>query len=445
MFKVFFNNYTEITMYVIAAVVFTLLHFLARKRVNFSIRTLTAMAIGVVVGLVVGKDAAFLRPFGTIYIRLITALVIPLVTVSIIKSFTNLADKDMLRRIGLKSLFWLLLTTTIGATLGLVSAVLLKIGQGANLGLANDGKIRQTKPMIDVIVDLVPNNLINHAGSNQVIPIIIFAILISVAVIVEGGRHPERVKPFKDFIESFAYIMNRVTKMIIRLTPYAVFALIAHAAGRNDMALVKSLGKYILLIYVVMIVHFIIVHGGLISFVAKLNPVRYFKKVSPATVVAFTSQSSFGTLPVTIKSLTDRVGVSERIANFVGPLGAVVGMNACGGIFPAIVAIFVANAYGIELTMVHYITIIFTTTVASIGIAGVPGIATIAANVVLASVGLPLEGIAIIAGVDGLIDMGRTALNVTGTTVAATLVARSENELNEEIFNSDAPAEFSAN
>lgn len=211
----------------------------------------------------------------------------------------------------------------------------------------------------------------------------------------------------------------------------------AHAAGRNDLETLKSLAIYIGLMYGVMIIHFIFVQLGLVTFVGKLNPIKFIKNIFPAQVVAFTSQSSYGTLPVTVKTLTDRVGVSERIASFVGPLGANVGMNACGGIFPAMVAVFTANAFGIDLAFTDYLLIILTTTIASIGIAGVPGIATIAATVVLATVGLPIEGIALVVGVDALIDMGRTAVNVTGTMVAATLTAKKEGELNQEVYHAD--------
>ncbi len=189
--------------------------------------------------------------------------------------------------------------------------------------------------------------------------------------------------------------------------------------------------------YGVMILHFVFIQLSLITVVGRLNPFKWVKNVFPAQVVAFTTQSSYGTLPVTVKTLTDRVGVSERIASFVGPIGANIGMNACGGIFPAMVAIFTANAFGINLVFSDYLLIILTTTIASIGIAGVPGIASIAATVVLASVGLPIEGIALVIGVDALIDMGRTAINVTGAMVSATLTAKSEGELDTEIFNKD--------
>jgi Na+/H+-dicarboxylate symporter len=346
----------------------------------------------------------------------------------------HLAD-ETLKKIGLKTMFWLLATAAVGAILGLFASTTLNLGTGFSLP-AGENKNVPFK-LIDALYNLIPSNIVSHAANNEVIQVIFFAILVAIAIIIEGTRHPERVKPFKDFIFSASDIMNRLTKIVIRYTPYGVFGLAANAAARNDAAAFKTLALYIAVIYGVMMFHFIVIHLGLITFVAKLNPITFIKQVYPAQVVALTTQSSLATLPVTIKSLK-QAGVSDRIANFSAPLGATMGMNACAGIFPAIVAVFTANAYGIHLGMPEYATIILTTVIASIGIAGVPGIASVVATVVLASVGLPLEGLLLVMGVEAFVDMGRTALNVTGAMVASTLVARSEHEFDLAAFNSDA-------
>lgn len=435
MFNVFLKDNAEIVMYIVAAFVFSILFFLARKKVNFSIRVLTAMVLGLVIGLFIFKEEAqYLKVFGSIYVKLIKVIVIPLVTVSIIKSFTSLEDKNALKKIGLKSMFWLLTTTAIGAIFGIIAASITNLGTGFNLPVGENKNV--PFKLIDALANLVPSNLFAHAANNEVLQVIFFAVLVSIAIVIEGSRHPERVKPFKDFIYSASDIMNRVTKIVIRFTPYGVFGLVANAASRNNPESFKILAFYVILIYSVMIFHFVFIHLGLITFVAKLNPFKFISKIYPAQIVALTSQSSLGTLPVTIKSL-ERAGVSSRVANFVAPLGATMGMNACSGIFPAIVAIFTANAYGIDLNLTGYITIVLTSVIASIGIAGVPGIASVVATVVLASVGLPLEGLLLVMGVEAFVDMGRTALNVTGATVAATLVAKSENEINLDVFNSN--------
>src|SRR5690606_19915216 len=217
--------------------------------------------------------------------------------------------------------------------------------------------------------------------------------------------------------------------------PYAVFTFMAYAVARSNFETLKQLGFYILLIYGAMLFHFIFVQMGLLK-VMGISPINFLRKFSPAMFLAFTTQSSYGTLPVTMESLTKRVGVSDKVTNFVGPLSANVGMNACGGIFPAVVAVLTANAYGIQFGIVEFILLLVITTISAIGIAGVPGIATIAAAVVLSSLGLPIDGIALIVAVDPLVDMGRTLINVIGGGVASTIVARRENELNFEVLNS---------
>ena len=430
------DSWQKGVLYLVTILAIGLLYFLARKKMKFSFRVLIALGLGLATGLALGPVASTIRPIGQLYVRLITMVVIPLVFFSILRSFTKINEAGKLRRISLQSLFWLLSTTAIATALGLLAAWAFGIGKGFDVSDIVYTP-REIIPIEQVILSLFPNNIIAHMSSNQMIPIIVFAIFVAIAINFEVKRKPERVKPVTDFIESANHVMVRVTKMVIQFTPYGVFALMAHAAGRNDLETLKSLAIYIGLMYGVMIIHFIFVQLGLVTFVGKLNPIKFIKNIFPAQVVAFTSQSSYGTLPVTVKTLTDRVGVSERIASFVGPLGANVGMNACGGIFPAMVAVFTANAFGIDLAFTDYLLIILTTIIASIGIAGVPGIATIAATVVLATVGLPIEGIALVVGVDALIDMGRTAVNVTGTMVAATLTAKKEGELNQEVYHAD--------
>ena len=430
------DSWQKGVLYLVTLLVSALLYFLAKKKVKFSYRVLVALGFGLLTGILLGKVSSTIRPIGQLYVRLISMIVIPLVLFSILRSFTNLGTTDKLRKIALTSIFWLLLTTAIATVLGLLGAGIFQIGKGFDVSDIVYTP-RAVTPIEEVILSLFPNNIVAHMVNNQMIPVIVFAIFIALAINFEAKKKPERVKPLVDFIEAGNAVMVRVTKTVIRFTPYGVFALMAHAAGRNDLETLKTLAVYIGLMYGVMIIHFVVVQLGLITFVARLNPIKWVKNVYPAQVVAFTTQSSYGTLPVTVKTLTDRVGVSERISSFVGPIGANVGMNACGGIFPAMVAIFTANAFGINLVFADYLLIILTTTIASIGIAGVPGIATIAATVVLATLGLPIEGIALVAGVDALIDMGRTAINVTGTMVSATLTAKRTGELDLAVFNAD--------
>lgn len=423
-------------VYLFTIAVFVGLWQLSKHKVSFSKRVLFALFMGLLLGSIFQGDATIIRPVGQIYVRLIMMIVIPLVFTSIIKSFTNLQDITKVRSIGLRSLFWLLLTTAIATSLALVVATVFQLG--SSFDVSNITYIpREVVPIEQVIINLIPSNIVAHMAGNQMIPVILFALAISIAMLLEGRKNPEKVAPFKQLVDSAQDIMVRLTKMVIRFTPYGVFALIANAAGRNNLETLQALALYILVFYGVMILHFVVVHLGLIAFVGRLNPVRFLKNIYPAQVVGFTSQSSYGTLPVTIDTLTRRNGVHERVASFVGPLGANVGMNACGGMFPAFVAVITANAFGLELVLADYLIIVLTTVIASIGIAGVPGIASIAATVVLVSIGLPLEGIGLVIGVDALVDMGRTALNITGTMVSATLTAIKEKDFDYEVFNED--------
>lgn len=430
------DSWQKAVLYVVTLLAILLLHFLAKRKVKFSYRVLVALGLGLLTGIALGSVSTTIRPIGQLYVRLISMVVIPLVFVSILRSFTQLGTSEKLKSISVRSLFWLLSTTAVATALGLAAALLFEIGKGFDVSDIVYTP-REVVPIETVLLNLFPNNIVAHMVNNQMIPVIIFAVFIALSINFEARRKPEAVKPVTDLIEASSKVMVGVTKMVIKFTPYGVFALMANAAGRNNIETLKSLLVYILLMYGVMLIHFVFVQLGLIAVVGKLNPIQFVKNIFPAQVVAFTSQSSYGTLPVTVKTLTDRNGVSEKIASFVAPLGANIGMNACGGIFPAMVAIFTANAFGINLHFTDYILIIFTTTIASIGIAGVPGIATIAATVVLATLGLPIEGIALVAGVDALIDMGRTAINVTGTMVSATLTAKKENELDLEVYYKD--------
>lgn len=438
------DSWQKGVLYLATILIIALIFFMGKKKVKFSIRILTGLLLGALVGLTLGKTTtdyngntttiiATIRPIGNLYLRSIQMVVVPLVFTAIIKSFTSLEDTNKLKRIGLKTIFWLLFTTAIATIVGFLFAYIPKLGTGF---VTEPGTtVRPIEPIENVILGFFPNNIFQALSTNVIIPVVVFAIFISVAFIIERKRNKERVEPFINFNNALNQLMTRITKFVIKLTPYAVFSFIAYATARNNFDTLKQLGFYILLIHGAMLFHFVFVQMGLLA-ANKVNPIKWIKNFYPAMTVAFTTQSSYGTMPVTIKTLEENVGVSPNISNFVGPVGANVGLNACGAIFPAMLAVITANAYNIEFTFVHALLLVVTTVIASIGIAGVPGIATIAATVTLASLGLPPEGIALVIAVDPLVDMARTMINVVGTGVAATLVAKSEKEFSEEIFES---------
>lgn len=403
-----------------------IIYLVKSKTGKFSYSTLTALTIGLILGAIFKENIKFLEVVGKGYISLIKMIVVPLVMVSIITSIIRLKNLDTLKSIGIKTLGILLGTTGVAAIIGIIIGKIFKLGQGLSFVGAEGFKAREIPSFSKVLLDFLPSNPVASVVNNQIIPIVIFSLFIAIALVIEDNKNPEKVKPFKDFILSTYELVLSITRIVLKFIPYGVFALITTAAATNGMDTIKSLINVILAVYIACILQIALVHTPLIAFVARKNPLKFFKDIFPAQVIAFTSQSSYGTLPVTIKSLVENAKVSENIASFVAPLGSTIGMNACGGLYPAIVAIFVANVFNVDMTMYHYFLIVLTTVISSIGIAGVPGAATMSTTVVLSTLGLPIEGMAMVMAVDAIIDMMRTATNVTGSAVAALVVDETE-------------------
>ncbi|WP_415321669.1 dicarboxylate/amino acid:cation symporter [Clostridium perfringens] len=417
----------KLILAIVLSILATYAIYKIRKITNkFSFATLTALTLGVVLGIIFKENILFLDTVGKAYMSLIKMIVVPLVVTSLITSIVRLENLDTLKSIGLKTFTVLLGTTGVAAFIGIIVASSLKLGQGLRFIGAENFKAREIPEFSKVLIDTLPSNPLAAIVENKIIPIVIFSMFIAIALVIEDNINKEKAKPFKDFILSAYDIVLRITKMVLRIIPYGVFALIATAAAKNGMDTLMSLIWVILAVYIAAFLQFLFVYTPLISFVARMNPLKFFKGIFPAQVVAFTSQSSYGTLPVTIKSLVEGVGVSENIASFVAPLGSTIGLNGCGGFYPAIVAIFAANVFNVELTIYSYILIVLTAIISSIGIAGVPGSATMSTTVMLAALGLPIEALAMVIAVDSIIDMIRTATNVTGASVAALVVDQTE-------------------
>ncbi|MDT9334904.1 dicarboxylate/amino acid:cation symporter [Clostridium perfringens] len=417
----------KLILAIVLSILATYAIYKIRKITNkFSFATLTALTLGVVLGIIFKENILFLDTVGKAYMSLIKMIVVPLVVTSLITSIVRLENLDTLKSIGLKTFTVLLGTTGAAAFIGIIVASSLNLGQGLSFIGAENFKAREIPGFSKVLIDMLPSNPLAAIVENKIIPIVIFSMFIAIALVIEDNTNKEKAKPFKDFILSAYDIVLRITKMVLRIIPYGVFALIATAVAKNGMDTLMSLIWVILAVYIAAFLQFLFVYTPLISFVARMNPLKFFKGIFPAQVVAFTSQSSYGTLPVTIKSLVEGVGVSENIASFVAPLGSTIGLNGCGGFYPAIVAIFAANVFNVELTIYSYILIVLTAIISSIGIAGVPGSATMSTTVMLAALGLPIEALAMVIAVDSIIDMIRTATNVTGASVAALIVDKTE-------------------
>ena len=419
-------NINLIVSIVLSLAAFYLIYLVKAKTNKFSFATLTALALGLAIGVFFKESASYLEVIGKGYISLIKMIVVPLVMVSIITSILRLKNLDTLKAIGFKTLGILLGTTGIATAIGLIIGKLFNLWQGLTYVGVEGFTAREIPSFSKVILDFLPSNPIASIVNNQIIPVVIFSLFVAIALVIEDNKNPEKIKAFKDVILSAYELVLGITRIVLKFIPYGVFALIATAAAKNGIDTLKSLIAVIVAVYLACLLQIVLVHTPLVAFVARKNPIKFFKDIFPAQVIAFTSQSSYGTLPVTIKSLVENAKVSENIASFVAPLGSTIGMNACGGLYPAIVAVFVANVFNVDLTAYHYFLIILTTIISSIGIAGVPGAATMSTTVVLSTAGLPVEGMAMVIAVDAVIDMMRTLTNVTGSAVTAVVVDETE-------------------
>lgn len=407
---------------VFAILALVLLWYLNKRKVSFSVRTLIGLGLGLIFGLTLKENSLIVEPIGKVYISLIRMVVIPLVMVSIINSISNFEDSSKLKSLGIRAMGMLLGTTAIAGIVGIIFGNIFSVGKGIVFEGAENFVPKEIPSFMEVFNDMLPTNPIKSMAEGQIIPVIIFALFIAFAIIMEEKKNKEKVAPFKAFINSFSTILMRITRIVLRLTPFGVFGLMTAVGAKNGVSTLMPLLTFVVAIYLALAFQILIVHSLFILIFKRRSPIKFFKGIWPAQVVAFTTQSSFGTLPVTIESLEDNIGVSSSTASFVASLGSTVGMNGCGGVFPAVVAIFVANVFGIELTLTHYILMILTIVVGSVGIAGVPGAATMSTTLILTTLGLPIEGMAIILGVDAIIDMARTLTNVTGAGLAAYIV-----------------------
>ncbi|MBW7458668.1 dicarboxylate/amino acid:cation symporter, partial [Paenibacillus sepulcri] len=307
--------------FVISLIVFGFLFFLARRRVSFGTRVLVGLGLGLLVGILFQNLENFeikgISTFGSIYVSLIRMLVIPLVFVLVLNSIASLTSLDYLRKIGFKTFAWFLGTTGIASVIGLLVALLFNPGAGIEQTVPADFAAREIPTFSEVILQLIPSNPFNEAAEGKVVPILIFAIFLAVAIIKVGSKNAEAVKPVRDLISSLTQVLHQVVKFVIRLTPYGVFALIAGVAARYGWDTLQELGSVIVSSYVALIIHFVLVFGGLVLLVAKVNPFKFFRKIYPTIAVAFTTRSSYATLPVNLEVITKRLHVSPRIASFV--------------------------------------------------------------------------------------------------------------------------------
>jgi len=397
-------------------------------------KILIGMGLGILAGLTLGPDAELLKPIGTLFVNAIKMLIVPLVFCSLVVGVTSMQDTRQLGRIGLKSLVLYLGTTAVAISIGLGMGTLFAPGEGIGM-VAGDGAVaaKEAPTLVQTLLNMIPINPVDSLAAGNILQIIVFALGLGIALNLCG----DKAKPAVAVFESLAEAMYKLTELVMKLAPYGVFGLMAWVAGKYGIEILLPLIKVIAVVYIGCLIHVLVVYTGLIGSLGRLNPVRYLKGLANPAAVAFTTTSSSGTLPATIKAAQQELGVSKGISSFVLPLGATINMDGTA-LYQGVCAPFIAQAFGIDLALSDYLLIIMTSTLASIGTAGVPGAGLIMLSLVLTTVGLPMEGLAIVAGIDRILDMARTSVNVCGDLMVSVLVARSEGELDERVY--DAPA-----
>ena len=426
---------------IVTVAAFALLVLLRRRRAGFTTLVLLGLAIGVVIGLLFRGHLTYVGFLGDLYVQVITAIVAPLIFISILSSVTSLGSTAKLRTIGLSSTFWLLLTNALAIILTLAIVLSIGLGTGVDLDLTGEGGdslVGLVKPLDQVLLGLVPANLAGDFVGNNIVPIILFAILFAVAYLVANRTPDAQLGAFKSVVDATKRVVMTAVGFVIELTPYAVLALVAvtTATAMTRIETVLSLLAVLILALGIAFVDAYVVNGVLLRVFADVNPIRWFRHMTAAQYTAFTTQSSVGTLPITIPSLTRKVGVPEDIATFAAPVGTTIGMPGCAGIWPIIVAVFAVNALGLDYSVWDYLALAGLCMLVSLGTAGVPGTAIITATAVLTAAGLPVEILVILIPISAVAGTASTMANVTAAATAATIVARRLGVLDDTVFRS---------
>ncbi|WP_019155403.1 L-cystine transporter [Robertmurraya massiliosenegalensis] len=452
------NTFLVIVNIAILLAIIIGLYIMQKKHVTFSKRVFAGLGLGILFGIIIhliygtssevtDTTIQWFNIVGSGYVSLLQMIVMPLVFISIVAAFTKVTVSKNLGKISFYGIGILLVTTGIAAAIGIGAALGFGLeGVQLQAGDAENARIESLTERVATvegmtipqqILSFIPTNpFADLAGSRSTstIAVVIFASFIGIAYLGVRRKQPEQAELFAKIVESFYAIVMRIVTLILRLTPYGVLALMTKVAATSDYAAIMNLGKFVIASYVALIAMFL-VHLLMIS-VAKLSPVTFVKKALPALTFAFTSRSSAGTLPLNIKTQTDGFGVSPGVANFVGPFSLTIGQNGCAGIYPAMLAVMVAPTVGINpLDPGFIISLILVVIIGSFGVAGVGGGATFASLIVLSVLNLPVAIVGLLISVEPLIDMGRTALNVSGSMTSGVLTGKITGEFDEKVYN----------
>ncbi|MEK5444377.1 dicarboxylate/amino acid:cation symporter [Fredinandcohnia sp. FSL W7-1320] len=401
------------------------------RKIGLLSQILIAFVIAIIVGAIVGPSIEVVRPLGDLFLRMIKFIIVPLVLASLVVGVAGTGDIKKIGRMGGITFFYYILTTAFAVTIGLILANIFSPGKGLNIDATVDKVEPSEAPgVIDTLLNIIPTNPIASLVNGDMLQIIFFAIFLGLAITILG----DKAKTVYNFFDELAEIMYKITGIVMKLAPIGVFGLIAPTVGEYGVSVLLPLLKVIVVVYLGCILHAIITYSTSVKLFANMNPLKFFKGIAPASLVAFSTTSSSGTLPITIKNSEENLGVSRKVSSFVLPLGATINMDGTA-LYQGVCVLFIAQFFGYDLSFAQQLTIVLTATLASIGTAGVPGAGLIMLTMVVTSVGLPVEGIALIAGIDRILDMIRTSINVTGDASAAVVVNAIEEKRDIKISN----------
>ncbi len=394
------------------------------KKMPLAMQIFIALVLAIAAGLLLQNYADFtneyIKPFGTIFLNLLKFIVVPIVLLSILGGVISMSDIKKVGSIGVKTILYYLCTTAFATAIGLAGG---RIFEGTFPMISTTDlsyEASETTNLMDTLVNIFPSNCITPFSEASMLQVIVIALMIGFSIILVGKEAEAVVK----LIGSLNAVFMKCMELILKLSPIGVFCLLCPVVATNGAMIIGSLAMVLLAAYVCYAVHAIVIYSGAVRILAKMSPIEFFKGMLPAMMFAFSSASSVGTLPINLEC-TQKLGASKEVSSFVLPLGATINMDGTA-IYQGVCTVFIAACYGIHLTLPQMLTIVLTATLASIGTAGVPGSGMVMLTMVLSSVGLPVEGIALVAGVDRIFDMGRTVVNITGDASCAVIVSRME-------------------
>lgn len=400
------------------------------KKLKLWQKVIIGMVLGILFG-VYGKEyAQYLKPFGDVFLNMIKMVVVPLILFSILNGVISVSDASTFGRLGTRAFLMYMVTTAFAVTIGLTFANVFEPGVGLTIDLTNPIEHQKSEDLKDLFIDIIPSNPVKAMADGKTLQIVVFAFFTGFALILIGDKGRE----VKNFISSCTHLVFKMIQLVIQLTPYGVFAIMSWVIADYGIEIMLHLGKFILVVVGALSVQYIL-FGIMLLLFARINPIPFYKKMITTQALALATSSSKATLPTAISELRNKVGVSKESASFILPLGAAVNMDATA-IYLGICAVFFAQIFGVNLDFNHYIILILTATIGSIGAAGFPGGSMVMMGMVLSSVGIPLEGIGVILGIDRILEMLRTMINITGDCTVTLIVDKMEGTFNQKTYYS---------